>query len=1267
MLHREHTQHASEQLLTASSWREAYTLVRSFPGLLDDDVLTVYRLTSERLSDPEDARRLRAIITLLTRGREVGLPRSFAENITLGWPEDRDEFLQLPVVAQLMIRAEEALVAAQETGENGFQDLAAWVVLRALKHTTLPNLPAGAHVLTLEGAATVLLTGYRKLNPSEALDPALPLLERLLAHTALERPDLPATLADLSTALFETYRHRGRLECLEASMRIAQTTLERLDASHPVVRILLNTLSGGLRTRFERQGNLTDLDRAIQMLQEAFELHHRNAPGESVVALVNLASGLLQRFDARGSGRDLDEAIERTQAALTLVTPDSPEYPALLMHLSTALRSQPEVAQSGGLQEPVRLLREALEHTPLDAALRPILLNHLGIALKDVFLATGEATQIEESITVSRNAVASTPADSPNRGLRLVNLGVSLMESSEHGGEYEHLNEALDAFQEAAVFLANQPQAADLQNNLGTALWLRHLRTGNHDDLEQSVEALSEAVALTRVDSPARCSRLSNLGLVLQNRAFRLKRDADFDASLQKLEEASTLAPKGSLLRGATLNNLGIALRTRYTRSRHLNELAYALQVLENCVEETPASSPHYAGHLHNLGITWMDRYERLHERPDLEQATEILLRAVASTPEGAHTRPRHLRSLANVLAERYAIGGDSADWAAAARTYEEACRTGLTLLPEIALAGAIDWGRQAFDRRNWSEATRAYTYGRDALESLYRVQLLRSSRESWLAAAHGLHAHAAYALAREGKAEEAAIVLERSRARVLGDALARDRADLEQVQAMHPEVYARYSTAVNRLRELEALELSNGRPLRETAWLPDDEALRGMLREAHKDVEAAITALRALPGHGQFLALPGQRDLERAVEPGMPLVYLVSTSDGSLGLIVSRPAPDGLLSFEAVLIDAVTSTELDRLLVTVDGEEAVGGYLPALLENSSGFKHSLTDVLQLLGVLVAPVMERLRVLDASGVCWIPGGRLALLPLHAAVCRLGCHNGHLLDEFPVAYAPSARVLATARASLTRKASPALCLAGVGDPTCSDLPPLPYAGSELETISALFPVDAQNTLFHAEATLEDLLEALPGASHLHLSCHGIARPDFPLESSIELSDCSWDLRSILSQDQLRGLRSVVLSACQTAVPEFHQLLDEAIMLSAGFLQAGVPGVVGSLWSVNDRATALLMIRFYQVLLKCGTSWEAPFALARSLRTAQQWLRDLTITQLVEWLDQSRLDVPNSPTTLFALMAPFVQDCAKYGPDYRPFSHPYYWAAFTAYGV
>jgi CHAT domain-containing protein len=43
-------------------------------------------------------------------------------------------------------------------------------------------------------------------------------------------------------------------------------------------------------------------------------------------------------------------------------------------------------------------------------------------------------------------------------------------------------------------------------------------------------------------------------------------------------------------------------------------------------------------------------------------------------------------------------------------------------------------------------------------------------------------------------------------------------------------------------------------------------------------------------------------------------------------------------------------------------------------------------------------------------------------------------------------------------------------------------------------------------------------------------------------------------------------------------------DELLGLARGFLYAGTPSLVVSLWTVNDRSTSKLMRRFYQSLKK-----------------------------------------------------------------------------------
>lgn len=73
--------------------------------------------------------------------------------------------------------------------------------------------------------------------------------------------------------------------------------------------------------------------------------------------------------------------------------------------------------------------------------------------------------------------------------------------------------------------------------------------------------------------------------------------------------------------------------------------------------------------------------------------------------------------------------------------------------------------------------------------------------------------------------------------------------------------------------------------------------------------------------------------------------------------------------------------------------------------------------------------------------------------------------------------------------------------------------------------------------------------------------------------------------------------MVLSACQTALGK--EIRGEGLVgLTRGFMYAGAPRIVASLWKVDDRATAELMKEFYQRML--GPARLRP---AAALRAAQ----------------------------------------------------------------
>jgi CHAT domain-containing protein len=183
--------------------------------------------------------------------------------------------------------------------------------------------------------------------------------------------------------------------------------------------------------------------------------------------------------------------------------------------------------------------------------------------------------------------------------------------------------------------------------------------------------------------------------------------------------------------------------------------------------------------------------------------------------------------------------------------------------------------------------------------------------------------------------------------------------------------------------------------------------------------------------------------------------------------------------------------------------------------------------------------------------------------------------------------------------------------------------------------------------------------MPGAAYLHFSCHGQFDPNLPLISGLLLSNAQFlALLNVLSDLSLDHTRLTVLSACQTAITDFKNLPDEAIGLPAGFLQAGVQGVIGTLWPVEELSTALLLERFYQLHL------ENNLPPVQALRDAQRFLRMSTAGDL---------GLADLYKDLYLNSSPRLKkwyDLMRYyqaSPQVVPFDHPYYWAAFTFNGL
>jgi CHAT domain-containing protein len=162
--------------------------------------------------------------------------------------------------------------------------------------------------------------------------------------------------------------------------------------------------------------------------------------------------------------------------------------------------------------------------------------------------------------------------------------------------------------------------------------------------------------------------------------------------------------------------------------------------------------------------------------------------------------------------------------------------------------------------------------------------------------------------------------------------------------------------------------------------------------------------------------------------------------------------------------------------------------------------------------------------------------------------------------------------------------------GVGDNEVL-VPRLLFSREEAESILRNVPADRRFAALNFKASRATATAAeLSRYRYLHFATHGILNSQHPELSGVVLSlvdEAGRPQDGFLRLHDIYSLRLsaelVVLSACQTGLG--REVRGEGLIgLTRGFMYAGAPRVVASLWKVDDAATAELMSRFYRGILK-----------------------------------------------------------------------------------
>lgn len=486
-----------------------------------------------------------------------------------------------------------------------------------------------------------------------------------------------------------------------------------------------------------------------------------------------------------------------------------------------------------------------------------------------------------------------------------------------------------------------------------------------------------------------------------------------------------------------------------------------------------------------------------------------------------------------------------------------------------------------------------------------------------------------------DAKAEYAAQafeVAERRRSRALLDLIGESSRDLRE--GADPASIAKEQQAQRKLNEL-----GERRRASQSSSVVSAERLEQEIRQQVAELDEIRRKMRATSSPVEKVS-PEPRPLieiqKRLLDPfSLLLVYSLGERRSVLWL-VSR---EKVLAYP--LPDRQTIEQLanraHRALSVHSGLSVSSEWRPILAELGE----------MLLGTAAAELGGQRLLIAADG-------NLLYIPF-AALIEPGKDGGKpLVARHEIIHLPSASIVLSLRDSLAGREPAPQSIAIFADPTfaqsepsklrsdVADLlararssfggkafAPLPYTKQEAQEIGEIFGGDAVTYLGSAASKEKVLSRNMENFQIIHFATHGLLNNQDPELSGLVLSQVDPQgnlLDGFLRLHELYNLRLnaelVVLSACRTGLGQ--KTRGEGLLgLTRGFMYAGVPRVLVSLWNVSDAGTAELMKRFYWALI------EGRVSPGMALRAAQ--------------------------------LAMIEED-----PTGQGLGHPYYWAPFVLQG-
>ena len=564
-----------------------------------------------------------------------------------------------------------------------------------------------------------------------------------------------------------------------------------------------------------------------------------------------------------------------------------------------------------------------------------------------------------------------------------------------------------------------------------------------------------------------------------------------------------------------------------------------------------------------------------------------------------------------------------------------------------------LEIARAHFQTGDWAPARNAFDEVDRITAGIFEITDTEAGLRSVINEIGLSSAEAAFCEWKLGRPDAALIRLEKGRGRLLQKSLIMHERTLQVAPSEIQADLARYGALIAQLEFQYRQAADDGN-------LDSKVELANQLRVSRAELKGLLERVETRDN------ADGNDDLDLAslltpIPPNSAVVLISLTSMGGLIICVRNAdsrlnsdqigelSRDEALILNGAVVAALREHYAKRASLRLDDKDEQR-------ERIAAVQSDIEDIGPVLSGKLTSILAKFNGLRRI-YFMLPGG-LNCFPLHALPIEIEGVTAELFQHFTVGYIPSINLLARScskKASLETNSPSLVAVVGAD---------LTFAQLEVDIIETFFLSAALFPDSDGEGHIDpdNLRRAILNSTHAHFACHGVYDIARPLRSSLLFRG-----EERLSLSEIYALRFekteyIMLSACETGLTDVTEAVDEFMGMPSGFLMAGAPNVLSTLWQVNDLSSFLIATRTYKNLVT------GKMDLCSALQETQTWLRDVTNYELSQVLDGLHARLPPLKAASRSLVMALAE---KYGshpkPHDRPFASPFFWAPYVVTGA